>query len=95
MYTDLLGRPPDSTGENFWITQLQNHVARSTVALGFTASVERAKIRIQGTYQRYLGRSADTDGLNFWVNAFAHGATNEDIVTGFISSDEFFKQATN
>jgi hypothetical protein len=94
MYTDLLGRPPDSAGENFWITQLQNHVARSTVALGFTASVERAKLRIQATYQRYLGRSADADGLNFWVSAFAHGATNEDIVTGFISSDEFFKQAT-
>jgi hypothetical protein len=94
LYSDLLGRLPDGTGEDYWIGALQNNTGRSTVALGFTASVERAKLRIQGSYLRFLGRPADDQGLNFWVNAFAHGSTNEDIVTEFLSTAEYYAFAT-
>jgi hypothetical protein len=91
MYVDLLGRPADAQGLNYWVQQLQAGAKPSDVAYGFAASPERESQRIQGDYQSLLGRPADTTGLNYWLNAFLNGSTNEDLVGGFVGSSEYYK----
>jgi hypothetical protein len=90
MYQNLLGRKPDSQGEEFWVGRLSQGVSRSSVALGFAASTEREKQHVQADYLRFLGRSAGQSEVDYWVGQFGKGVTNEDIITGFISSDEYF-----
>ena len=41
MYSDLLGRPADASGESFWTENLAGGESRAQVALGFTTSPER------------------------------------------------------
>lgn len=93
MYQDLLGRPPDSTGESYWVQQLAMGAQRSDVAFGFAASIEREQQRVTADYMHFLGRTPDQAGLNFWVTQFTMGFTNEDLIAGFIASDEYFKNA--
>jgi hypothetical protein len=95
MYTDLLGRSPDSAGEAYWIQQLGQGVSRASVAYGFAASTERESERITSDYQHYLGRLPDSTGLSYWLDQFAnHGQTNENLITGFVASDEYFNDHT-
>jgi len=84
MYQDLLGRQPDQQGESYWVQQLNNGAARSDVAFGFAASIEREQQRVTADYQHFLNRRPDQQGLNFWVNQFAMGFTNENLIAGFI-----------
>jgi hypothetical protein len=91
LYSDLLGRAPDTAGQGYWVAQLAAGAQRGAVAYGFAASLERESTRVQDDYFHYLGRAADQGGLNAWVNAFAHGSTNEDLIAGFLSSSEFYR----
>jgi uncharacterized protein YkwD len=93
MYVDLLGRPPDQQGLNYWVNQLQAGARPADVAYGFAASPERESQRIEGDYQLLLGRPADTAGLTYWLNAFLQGSTNEDLVGGFVGSSEYYEAA--
>ncbi|CAN5221029.1 hypothetical protein BH10PLA2_BH10PLA2_19640 [soil metagenome] len=95
LYLDLLGRPADSGGENFWLQQLAGGVTRLAIANGFTASIEGAKTRVLFDYEHFLRRSPSTTELDYWAAQFARGTTNEDIVAGFIGSDEYFQTAVN
>ncbi len=94
LYQVLLGRQPDSSGENYWVGVLQNGESRDQVANGFTGSQEGLGDRVLQTYERYLGRGASQSEIAYWVGQYGMGATNEVIVTSFIGSDEFFADAT-
>jgi chitodextrinase len=94
MYQNLLGRPADTAGEDFWTRALAAGADRSAVAYGFAASLERESQVIQADYQTFLGRSAGADEVGFWVNAFHGGLANEDVVSGFVGSAEFYRKST-
>lgn len=94
IYNDLLSREGDVPGIEFWKARLAEGVAPTQVALGFTASLERQRNRIQETYRRLLGREAEQAGLDFWVNFFQRGGTNEDIEAGFVGSQEYYANPT-
>ncbi|HET6880071.1 MAG TPA: TIGR03118 family protein [Pirellulales bacterium] len=95
MYQDLLGRPPDPSGEGYWLQQLANGTSRAAVAYGFAASQERESQRITDDYMHYLGRQPDSQGVSYWLAQFANGVTNEDLITGFVASDEYFSKHTS
>ena len=92
MYENLLNRPPDQAGIDFWTGRLAAGALRSDVALGFAISPEHEAILVQGYYSRYLGRAGAPADVAFWVNAFGKGTTNEDLVSSFVASDEYFGQ---
>jgi hypothetical protein len=94
MYHDLLGRPPDQAGENYWVQVLAAGADRETVAYGFAASLEREQMRVQDDYQSFLARPANAAEVDFWVNGFASGGKNEDVVAGFVGSTEYYLRVT-
>jgi hypothetical protein len=91
MYQILLGRNPDTSGLNYWLSVVQSGANPFAIALGFAASPERESQRISADYQTYLGRTADAGGLAYWLGQFESGARNEDVVAGFVSSAEYFQ----
>jgi hypothetical protein len=93
-YVDLLGRQPDTSGENFWTMQA-GVIGRGGVALGFAKSAESEMRHVEADYMTYLLRPSDPAGLAFWTNQFILGGqTNEDLITGFLASDEYYKRST-
>lgn len=90
MYQDLLGRPPDADGLNYWLGRLAAGDAPYGIAYGFAASRERETMRVRGDYLTYLGREPDAGGLDYWVGQFLGGAMNEDLVAGFVGSEEYY-----
>ena len=91
LYQTVLGRPADSGGMSYWLSQLASGVSRANVATGFAASQEREAQIIQNDYFTYLGRSASPAEIGYWVAQFDNGTTNEDIVSGFVGSPEYVK----
>ena len=93
MYNDLLGRPPDQAGLNYWVNQLAAGANPNDVAYGFAASQERESQRIGQDYLIYLGRPLDAAGQQYWVNQFLNGYPNESVIAGFIGSAEYYQKA--
>jgi uncharacterized protein (TIGR03118 family) len=89
LYEVVLGRPADSQGLSYWLSQLAGGASRASVALGFAASQEREAQTIQNDYFTYLGRSASPAEVNYWVDQFDNGETNEDIISAFVGSSEY------
>jgi hypothetical protein len=90
-YEDLLHRPIDSSGADFWSGQLDQGVTRSQVALSIQTSPEFLVQTIEGIYGTYLKRLADPDGGNFFANLLFGGTTIEQIKADIIGSAEYFQ----
>lgn len=95
VYTQLLGRAADSSGEAYWTGQLAQGQTRLQVAERIAGGTENNTQLINADYEHYLGRPADSDGLAFWLKQFAAGQTNEDVIAGFTGSDEYYKKHTS
>jgi hypothetical protein len=95
IYTRLLDRTADASGETYWTNQLSAGVSRGDVALRIANSAENDAQLISDDYFHYLGRAADPDGSAYWLGQFAGGRTNEDVIAGFTGSAEYYKQQTN
>lgn len=95
IYTLLLGRTADSSGETHWVDQLNAGMSRSQVAILIANSAENNSQIINGDYQHYLGRPADSAGLGYWLSQFAAGETNEDVIAGFTGSAEYYQKHTS
>lgn len=93
IYNDLLGRPAEQAGVDFWMGQLAAGVSPAQVALGFTASDERLRNRVTDTYRTLLDREPDAPGLAYWIAIFKNGGTTEDINSGFVGSIEYYNKA--
>ncbi|MEF2975711.1 DUF4214 domain-containing protein [Subtercola sp. YIM 133946] len=67
---------------------------RSYYVNGIYGSLEAARTRVTGMYQRYLGRTPDEQGIEVWANvdlAIGDSATRK----GITSSDEYLLLAAN
>jgi hypothetical protein len=90
-FVDILGRPADPGGLDFYSHQVFAGRSRSDIATMLDKSPEYLTHVAGGLYQRYLGRQGDSGGINFWVNGLAKGtATDESEAVSFIASDEYF-----
>jgi hypothetical protein len=98
MYQAGLGRTPDQTGLNGWISFLQHGLTLETIADGFLNSQEFAArftnaSNIPGfvtqLYANVLGRAPDSEGYLGWVNALNSGSlTKAQVLVGFSESAE-------
>lgn len=101
IYLNVLGRPADSGGRAFWISELERGLSRGTVMLGFSEAPEYLNstgtstptsgtpLSVWRLYQAYFLRSADQAGLDFWVNELRTGSTLTDVSNAFASTAEF------
>jgi len=68
LYQDVLGRAPDTNGQNFWQSQLQNGNSRANVAQSFLTSQEGQMVAVNQLYTNLLNRPSDSNGLAYWVS---------------------------
>jgi subtilase family serine protease len=92
-YMDVLARPVDAAGLNYWDQQLDGGQSRTVVVNLIDHSAEYfGNIIIGPAYMHYLGRTPDATGLAYWVDQMQnHGLTDEELEAGFIASDEFYR----
>jgi hypothetical protein len=94
-YRHLLGRNPDSSGLNHFLSQLENGVNPETVEAEIASSTEfvldhgnTATGFVTWLYQDLLGRNPDQNGENNWLNALANGSTTFQVAAAFATSQE-------
>jgi hypothetical protein len=90
LYQDVLDRPIDPTGQNYFLQQLASGISRQQVATELLTSLEYQQDLVQGDYQLLLGRAADSTGLTSFVNELQRGGTSEAILVALAGSGEFY-----
>jgi hypothetical protein len=96
LYESALGRQPDATGFQQWISVMQNGMSAQQVAQSFMSSQEfQSKYGVltdgqflDQLYHNVLNRSPDAAGLTGWTDAMAHGMTRDVVLLGFANSAE-------
>jgi hypothetical protein len=90
LYSDVLGRAPDSSGFSFWTQILGNGVrSRAAIAYYFLTSSEAYLQAIDDYYLNFLGRNAAPSEEEPYLAALIKGATPAEITTIFLGSPEF------
>ncbi len=91
LYVELLHRPADPTGLQYF-TQLLNSGAagRSETVLLIEGSAEYHGIQTQALYQKLLARAADPTGLTFWVTFLGSGGSVLQMENIILGSAEYF-----
>jgi hypothetical protein len=91
LYTDVLARPPDPSGEAAWIQALTNGQSRAAVAGAFLTSTENYRNIVDGFFIAYLHRGADPAGEAFWVGVLqADGGSTTPVAAGLFGSMEYY-----
>jgi hypothetical protein len=90
MYEDVLGRPVDSGGRQYFLGLLAQGTPRFQVAAALVNSTEHLRGVVDGYYQHFLGRESDPGGRDYWVAQLQRGARDELIISQIIGSDEYF-----
>lgn len=104
LYQDVLKRPADANGLEYWVGQLQSGVSRATVASAFVYNNEfetdevNALYGTQGTptysfLPDLFNRNADTSGLDYWVSQLNSGVNILTMEAIIASSSEFYNNA--
>jgi hypothetical protein len=88
VYEELLHRPGDSGGLDYWEGVLRSGVSPVVVAHGIAASPERWGQRVEQFYTDYLGRNPTTAERNAWVALGLQGTRVEDVEARLLASDE-------
>ncbi len=91
IYRDLLGRPADSGGLNFWATAVSSGTPPSEVVEAFIDSAEvggayEPTIRL---YRSAFLRPPDPKGLAYWVRSVRSGSDLDAVADVFATSTEF------
>ncbi len=94
VYTNVLGRPADSGGLNFWVAELNAGASRGSVMLGFSESPEYVKatfgqVRAAMLYLGMLRRTPEPGGLTYWASQIDAGVSYGSVVRGFLNSPEY------
>lgn len=96
LYSEALGRAPDSAGYNDWCARLSfGEITGAEAAEGFFLGTEYQARNtddvtfVNSLYRIFFNREADQAGLDTWVNALASGTSRHDVMMGFINSPEW------
>ncbi len=92
LFQNVLGRAADSTGQAYWMGQLQGGATRQQVIAGFLSSGEALGRAVDGDFAAYLRRPADAVGRQFFLDQlFAGGpGQTEAVAVQILASEEFF-----
>jgi hypothetical protein len=95
VYQNVLGRPPDTAGFNFWVGQLNTaSMTRGQVMRNFSESSEYQstsfnKVYVTMMYVGMLRRAPDQGGFDFWVGYMGGGNSGLSLINGFLTSPEY------
>ena len=89
-YQDLLGRPINVAGLQYWQAAITNGTTRAQVASQLLHTPEYANARVQTFYNAYLHRPADGSAIAYFSPMLQHGGTSEQIEALILASPEYF-----
>lgn len=101
VYQNVLDRPSDPAGRDYWTGQLAAGVGRGTVMAGFSESAEfiaktgsvapRSTVEdeVYRLYVAFFRRFPDPAGFDYWVGVRNGGSSLESIAASFAGSTEF------
>lgn len=92
LYDDLLGRPIDAGGWDYWQGVLNASPGRAPVAGALQNTAEFREAEVQQLFQRYLRRTAEAGAVAFFSQWLAAGARQEQIAEQLLASPEYFQQ---
>ncbi|HEV8058850.1 MAG TPA: DUF4214 domain-containing protein [Gemmataceae bacterium] len=94
-YQNYLGRTPDSSGLNYWVTQMQSGLTDEHLEAGFIGSSEYIanhggsnQAWIIGMYQNLLNRTPSETEVDYWLSQLAEGESPSAVAYGFAASAE-------
>jgi hypothetical protein len=91
LYTDLLGRQPDSAESLVWQPAMQSDMGRAQAALAFLTSDEYDLNTLDRYYEEFLHRNPDAAGQQSWLTLVHDGRISlEQAGESLLGSDEFF-----
>jgi hypothetical protein len=94
LYQDVLGRPIDNQGAQYWGGLLATE-DRTTLALQMLQSQDGEKALVQNYYLASLRRNADPVGQAYWANQIMAGLPDAYVLAGLISSREYYNRFPN
>ncbi|MEO7651177.1 MAG: DUF4214 domain-containing protein [Bryobacteraceae bacterium] len=94
VYLNVLGRPADVAGSNFWLAQMTAGATRAQIMNSFMVSPEyassnRGRQLANLAYLGFFARTPEPAGRVFWTNSVNGGLSEADLVTNFITSAEY------
>lgn len=101
VYTEVIGRPAESEGFNYWLGQLNAGMSRGALMIGFSEASEyitktgtvapqsSVEAEVYRLYVAYFLRSPDPSGFSHWVGQANAGVPIEQISAAFASGAEF------
>lgn len=94
VYQNVMARPSDSTGKQFWQLQLANGISRGQMMIDFSESAEyrhrqSADVFVVMAYVGMLQRSPDQSGFDYWVNQIHLGGLATELIAGILTSPEY------
>jgi hypothetical protein len=92
IYHDVLGRPLDKTGGDYWLGRLKAGATHTQVALEIYTSPESLTDFVTGVYKDFLGRDPDAAGLSYWVGSLEKGLTPSQFLGKIAAADEFINR---
>jgi hypothetical protein len=96
LYSDVLGRSPDASGQAAWLQMLGSGATRQAVAQRLLSSGEAYLQAIDDYYANFLGRTRDQAGEQFNLTQLQSGrASLESRAVAFLASNEFFARVNS
>jgi hypothetical protein len=93
VFTDLLGRYPDSNEQIHYRQLLDTGESRLQIVMDIQATTEYCTRRLNALYQQYLQRDADPVGLDSGLRYLAAGGTMEHLAALIVGSPEILQKA--
>ena len=102
LYTECLGRDPETDGLNYWSLSLTNQERTGSQAAKEFFYCPEFKDKnlgdeeyINRLYKTFMGRNPDDDGKNYWLGQLGNGTMNRDQIFDFFSTCEEFTDICN
>jgi hypothetical protein len=97
LYDNIIGRVPDDSGLNGWVTALDNGMSPNQAVYNLVFSDElKPKISSASSeefvtflYKNVFNRNPDSSGYDNWVSLLKSGMSKEDVLIGFLNCYEF------
>src|SRR5882724_6919361 len=91
VYKDLLGRPADPQGVQFWTGQMAGGASELQVVQQIEQSPEARQAEVRGLYTTLLGRKADPGGVAYFTSQLQAGASLANVEAEMLASTEYMR----
>ncbi|MFP3905494.1 MAG: VanW family protein [Acidimicrobiales bacterium] len=88
-YQGLLGRAPDSSGREYWRSEIEQGVSPRRVLVALGDSLEHRRHLLTGTYDTFLRRDPDAGGLQWWTERLGRTRSVTSLRADILASSEY------